>query len=77
MHQSVVCKPTKTPSDSRRKKKEKKQSGNWQEACMQDHTNQLIYEIDVVGDRTILEARDPGTQLGNFVSVAQVATVSS
>ncbi len=44
---------------------------------MQDNINLLINKIDVVGDRAILEARGPGTQLGNFVSVAEVATVSS
>ena len=47
---------------------------------MQDNTNLLINKmnkIDVVGDRTILEARCPGTQLRNFVSVTEDATMSS
>ncbi len=73
-----MCKPTKaahpqTPEEEKKNKtKQNKRQlarDNWEEACMQDNTNLLINEIDVVGDRTILEARGLGTQLGNFVSV--------
>ena len=33
-------------------------------------------EIDVVLNRSILEVWDPGSQVGNFVGVAEVATVN-